>query len=574
MSDISQRKAHGLEAHATPASPRLRMIAFAITALSVALLFLGETVWIGNLSGDEASHVIMAKNIAHDFDYFARPSITPLGDLDEKRNVVTFPPGDALLRAIAIKIFGDAFLASALVNALAWGASLFFIYRIARLLGPESAPWTLMLAACSPGLFWMFSWQEAEPTMTTLGLGATWLLTSGHWNRKPVRTVLGGGLLGFAIVIKLFLVLPFIAVVGVCIIGRWLDDLPPCKFDIEFVLLALVGFIPAAGSHLIAVWLTAPEELSFWIRQVYLGPIFGTDSAITEKVVGHARTADYNHPFWYYLAVLYRDHFVLVPVLLAALLDPRRQWQAWRRPEAIALAVGVLVIVLWSVPATKEPLYILPSVTFLYLLCGWALNGSANAALNRSRKLVVIFATIGLGIAIIIAGMADIKPDDITPAYVWLHSLAAAAMIGALFAPKHWRGRLVPTLLALLLVFYVGLGVRSNSELPPKNRQLVAALEQPLADVSVREISFLVDDLNELQARLDRTGLMWKDLSDDELAAPDNLLAPGGKLGTIRAFIIAEEQEKNPRYAALVKAVRQSAKPHAEHENLLLRPRP
>ena len=167
MADSSQRKAHGLEAYATPAPPRLRMIAFAITALSVVLLFLGETAWVGNLSGDEASHVIMAKNIAHDFDYFARPSITPLGDLDEKRNVVTFPPGDALLRAVAIKIFGDPFLASALVNALAWGASLFFIYRIARLLGPESAPWTLMLSACSPGLFWMFSWQEADPTMTT-----------------------------------------------------------------------------------------------------------------------------------------------------------------------------------------------------------------------------------------------------------------------------------------------------------------------------------------------------------------------------------------------------------------------
>ena len=410
----------------------------------------------------------MAKNITHDLDYFARPSITPLGDLDEKRNVVTFPPGDALLRAIAIRFISNPFLASALVSALAWGASLFFIYRIARLLGPESAPWTLMLAACSPGLFWMFSWQEAEPTMTTFGLGATWLLTSGHWNRKPLRTVIGGALLGFAIVIKLFLVLPFIAVVGVCIVGRWFDDLPPCKFDIKFVLLAMAGFIPAAGSHLLAVWLIAPEELSFWIRQVYLGPILGEDSALAEKVGGHARTADYNHPIWYYLAVLYRDHFVLVPVLLAAILDPRRQWRAWRRPEAIALAAGVLIIALWSLPATKEPLYILPSVTFLYLLCGWALNGSASAALNRSRKLVVIFATVGLGLAIIVAGLAGIKPDDITPAYVWLHSLAAAAMIGALFAPKQWRSRLVPALLAILLIFYVGLGAIRRDDVPAK----------------------------------------------------------------------------------------------------------
>jgi hypothetical protein len=256
----NQHNKHDLEDHATSsAPPHLRTIAFAITALSVVLLFLGETVWVGNLSGDEASHVIMAKNIAHDFDYFARPSLTPLGDLDEKRNVVT------------IKLVENSFLASALVSASAWGAALFFIYRIARLLGPESVPWTLMLAACSPGLFWMFSWQEAEPTMTAFGLGATWLLTSGHWNRKPLRTVIGGALLGFAVVIKLLLVLPFVAVVGVCIVGRWFDDLPPCRFDIKFIGLAMLGFIPAAGSHLLAVWMMAPQELSFWIRQVYPG---------------------------------------------------------------------------------------------------------------------------------------------------------------------------------------------------------------------------------------------------------------------------------------------------------------
>jgi hypothetical protein len=58
---------------------------------------------------------------------------------------------------------------------------------------------------------------------------------------------------------------------------------------------------------------------------------------------------------------------------------------------------------------------------------------------------------------------------------------------------------------------------------------------------------------------------MWKDLSDEELASPGQLLAPDGKLGRIRAFIIAEEQGKNPRYADLVSAIRQIAMPHAEH---------
>lgn len=561
MSPSPQRKEQGLEALAT--------IAFAVAAVSVLLLFLGKTIWAGNLSGDEASHIIMAQNIAHDFDYFARPSIMPLGDLDAKRNIVTFAPGDPLLRAAAFKLIGDVFLASALVNALAWAASLFFIYRIARLLGPDSASWTLMLAACSPGLFWMFSWQEAEPTMTSFGLGATWLLTSGHWNRKAVRTVIGGVLLGFAVVIKLYLVLPFVAVVGVCIVGRWFDDLPPCRFDVKFLGLALLGFIPAACSHLLAVWILAPEELAFWIRQVYLAPLLGTATPLAQKLEGYERIAGLNHPFWYYLAILYRDHFVLVPVLLAAVLDPRRQWQAWRRPEAIALAAGVLVIALWSILANKEPLYILPSITFLYLLSGWALNGSADAALTRSRKMVVVFATLGLGVAIAIAGRAGIKPDDITPAYVWLHSLAAAAMIAVLFAPKKRRSALVPTVLVLLLGFYVFLTHRNAP--PASNRQLVAALQAPLADAEVREISFLADDLNEIQARMQRTGLMWRDLTAEELAEPAALLAPGGRLGNIRAFIAADEQIDDPRYAGLLKAIREVSNAHAERPNLWLR---
>ncbi len=553
-----------------PAPPQgLRTIAFAIAAVSVVLLFLGETVWVGDLSGDEASHVIMAQNIASDFDYFARPSITPLGDLDEKRNIVTFPPGDALLRAVAIKMVGDSFVGSALINALGWGASLFFIYRIARLLGPDSAPWTLILAACSPGLFWMFSWQEAEPTMTAFGLGATWLLTSGHWNRKLLRTVIGGALLGFAVVIKIYLVLPFVVVVAACIVGRWFDDLPPCKFDLKFIALATLGFIPAACSHLIAVWIIAPNELSFWIEQVYLGPLLAPDSAIAQKMEGYERSEDLNHPFWYYLAILYRDHFVLVPILLAAVLDPRRQWQAWRRPEAIALAAGVLVIALWSIPAHKEPIFILPSVSFLYLLCGWALNGSATAALNPSRRLIVLFATIGLGVAIIIAGLVGIKADDITSAYVWLHSIAAIAMIGALFAPQRMRIRLVPALLALLLFAYVGISHQSAE--PPINRYYAAALEPVLADAEVREISFLVDDLNELQARLHRTGLMWKDLTEEELAEPEKMLAVDGKLGSVRAFILADEQLNEPRYRALHQAIQQVTKPSEFSGRLLLR---
>jgi len=553
-----------------PAPPQgLPAIAFAIATLSVVLLFLGETVWVGDLSGDEASHVIMAQNIASDLEYFARPSITPEGDLDAKRNVVTFPPGDPFLRAIAIRILGDSFLASALVSALAWGAALFFIYRIARLLGPDSAPWTLILAACSPGLFWMFSWQEAEPTMTAFGLGATWLLTSGHWNRKLLRTVLGGVLLGFAVVIKIYLVLPFVVVVAACIVGRWFDDLPPCKFDLKFVAMAALGFIPAAGSHLIAVWILAPHELSFWIEQVYLGALNTENATVSEKFSGHARTGNQSHPFWYYLAILYRDHFVLVPVLLAAVLDPRRRFKAWRRPEAIALAVGVLVIALWSIPATKEPLYILPSVTFLYLLCGWALNGSATAALNLSRRLVVLFSTVGLGVAIIIAGLAGIKADDITSAYVWLHSIAAVAMIGALFAPQKMRIRLVPTLLTLLLIAYVGIYHKSAEA--PINRHYAAAMEPVLADAEVGEISFLVDDLNELQARLHRTGLMWKDLTEDELSEPGKLLAPDGKLGKVRVFILDDEQLSAPRYASLYKTIMQTSVRSEKYGRLLIR---
>ena len=553
-----------------PTPPRgLRTVAFAIAAVSMLLLFLGETVWVGDLSGDEASHVIMAQNIAIDMEYFARPSITPEGDLDAKRNIVTFPPGDPFLRAIAILLMGDSFLASAMVSALAWGAALFFIYRIARLLGPDSAPWTLILAACSPGLFWMFSWQEAEPTMTAFGLGATWLLTSGHWNRKLLRTFLGGVLLGFAVVIKIYLVLPFVVVVAACIVGRWFDDLPPCKFDLKFVAWAALGFIPAACSHLMVVWVLTPHELSFWIEEVYLGPLLAPDSAIAQKFEGYERSEDLNHPFWYYLAILYRDHFVLVPILLAAVLDPRRQWQAWRRPEAIALAAGVLVIALWSIPTNKEPIYILPSVTFLYLLCGWALNGSASAALNTSRRWVVIFATLGLGVAIIIAGLAGIKADDITPAYVWLHSIAAIAMIGALFAPQNLRARLVPALLTLLLFAYSGIFHFSADA--PINRHYATALQPILADAEVREISFLADDLNELQARLHRTGLMWKDLTDEELADPGKLLAADGKLGSVRAFILADEQLENPRYTTLRLAIEQLSKPSQLSERLLLR---
>jgi hypothetical protein len=166
-----------------------------------------------------------------------------------------------------------------------------------------------------------------------------------------------------------------------------------------FALFALT-FVVFALSHLAFVALSSPGDLRAWLHTVYLGIFSG--AGVTGPKLSKGESSAFA-----YLAWLLRDHgAVLVPIVLGLPAATRRV-SANRRAIFAALIGALVAIVPLSVPASKEPLYLLPVLPFLYLLAGLSLSAPEHeplryARVNRgaARASLVLAALLVLGIVL------------------------------------------------------------------------------------------------------------------------------------------------------------------------------
>ena len=224
------------------------------------------------------------------------------------------------------------------VNALSFVLLLFFSYRLLSLFEVQAGRFAVLLLAASPVIVGLYSQLEAEPLMTTFGImGLYYALRAGFADGRRRFFFISGLCLGMSFALKLWLfgplALAIAAALGPVLVGEDASGLPSpagppsVRASLRRLLqreklLAVgafgLGAIIPAGLHLAAIGWYYPADMGFWLKDIYFGFFTGQGVSGT-KSGGPGVPADWVHPVWSYAAVLYRDHFFLLPILLLGL---------------------------------------------------------------------------------------------------------------------------------------------------------------------------------------------------------------------------------------------------------------
>lgn len=400
-----------------------------VSAVCVAAL--AATSLRADATHDEQVNTTMALNMLGSFDYVVHPSVYPAGprdwrttDLPALGNTPFFPGLLALASAVG------GLTGMRLVPLFSFLTTILFGALLAREHSPRAGLYSAMLLASSPSLMSQSLMLEFEPTLTAFSLAGLYLAARGTRVRKLSLCFAGGALLGFGFLTKMWLTVPYaLAACAFVLVQTTLvraRDAVPLRLR-RSVLAALSGFALTAGLHLLFVAIASPSDLPFWVKSVYLG-IFSGQGVTGSKL--SALSLYVPKPLWYYPAVLYRDHFYLVPLTLFGLPALLRR----TRPQAMLLLAMVfgacMGVVLLSVPAVKEPLYVLSVAPFLYLLAGTCL-----AELDDDSTKYTPANATAVQAALVFAGLSTLA--------IWVSALSHSGSVSVGYSGLHSLGMVV-----------------------------------------------------------------------------------------------------------------------------------
>lgn len=373
-----------------------RLVAFA--ALTV-LVVIGLRLGGGRLpwSQDETDLVSLAVGLAEDAHLWLRPDYHPLALETGAAQDAAAPLGHGLVAPpLASALMALPSLLGVASND-AWpvlGAALLLLgiadlARTLASLGDEKPPpslatclcWTLLVVALSPRAIVDTLTLEAEIPMAGL---ASLGLARAIRARTSADHAGAGALLGLAFLAKLWLVGPP-ALAALAVAYRRPRD---------HVGALVLGAALVATAHLALVATLDPASLATWLREVYFGGILST------KLAGVAAHPEWAHGPLYYPAAIARElGGALVVLAAAALSSSRAARAAWVGSPAGRAAAGMAAsVAVLSVPAIKEPLYVLPAVA-LGLAMAVAALARPRAPLEGLRRLVPV-AAIAVALAV------------------------------------------------------------------------------------------------------------------------------------------------------------------------------
>ncbi|MCU0654383.1 MAG: hypothetical protein MUF64_03555 [Polyangiaceae bacterium] len=366
---------------------RILLLLTALAALALGWRLLpGRATW----SADEGDLVRLACAMATDARAWLRPDYHPA-------------PG-AFLR------LGDGLVAPPLASALialpallgwaspgAWPlipASLLLvsIAALARALRPASSPWLALAAATlvaplAPRFAIDLLTLEAEIPLAAFScLALALVLRPRDALACPAAA---GALVGLAFLAKLWLAGPVVLAVA----GALLASRPRPRLLLAFALAALA----TGAAHLLLVALLDPTSLERWLREVYLAPFLASGGIASTKWQGVSSHPEWSHGFWYYPPAIARELGLALPLALLG------AYRSVRGPEArplhgalLGMTLGVAVL---SVPAIKEPLYVLPAIALGAALAARGLVDLATSPGLRGRRVAVLAAAVALAVA-------------------------------------------------------------------------------------------------------------------------------------------------------------------------------
>jgi hypothetical protein len=193
-----------------------------------------------------------------------------------------------------------------------------------------------------------------------------------------------------------------------------------------------------------------------------------------------------------------------------------------------------------SVPAFKEPRYVLAVVPFLYAFAGLSLAAFARSPekLRPATASVVRFSMLVSIAAFFAVGLFYLLGGPVTGWYVATHAFGTLLCLAlgevwmrTRFVTRELAGLSVAGLIAFAIAY-------PHIASTPPFAALADLMRPRLASAAAGYPSFVARDCDVLQGYLDRTGIRIEDwMADPERAAADDRL---------RAFVVAPDEAEQP----------------------------
>lgn len=531
---------------------RAPFVLWCLGAAACLLMLVANVYWREHYTGDEGFYGVTAKNMLRSSDYWLRPSYLPAGDFDADKEGFAHPPFNSYFYAVALWAARGSLAGIDVLNVACFAALLVLAYRLVRRFDETAAVCAVVLLAASPSMAGFYSFLEAEPLMTTFGLAALCCAVGGGFARgEKHRFFLSGLCLGFSFALKLWLFGPLLLAVGAAVLVRIWQTRPAAASVVTAAALFFLGAVIPAGLHLAAIAVVHPGDVKFWLHDIYFG-IFTHAGISGSKLAGNASPTEWSHPIWYYGAVVYRDHFFLLPVVLFGLRSVWRDPLLKGAPLFILLA-GAAGLAPLSLMKVKEPLYILACVVFLYLLAGCCLAALVRRVRSTGRIDAPSFwgttaITGALLAGVLLAYARGLKPDDLTREFVLAHTATLAGIL-AIAAAAGWkrsaawfeRGIYGGAAVALLALFAFQFATRN-----PRDAAIARAAQPYIEPNAPAALSMVASNFKGYQLYTFRRGVYWHELNLEQ--APATLLE-SAPFQTVRAFIVSPADQARPEMA-------------------------
>jgi hypothetical protein len=548
-----------------------------LAALACLGLLLSNVFWREQFFGDEGFYGVTALNMLRSSGYVLRPSFRPDGDFLADKDGFAHPPFNSYLYALSLwpgnaRSFSQAnppppvaLAGPEIVNAVAFALLLYFVFQFLRTFDPKAATFTVLLLIASPAMRNYYSQLEAEPLMTTAGIaGLYYAVRSGPGAAKLWFVFASGLCLGLAFAFKLWLCGPLGLAIAAALVLRVREASNPIRNTLCALPVFGIAFLLPAGVHLAAIGLCYPQDLQFWLKNIYFG-VFTHAGISGSKVAGVGVASEWVHPIWYYGPALYRDHFFLLPILLlgvAALF-----WEVQQKtgpidriPESYSkgrttqlvwiLFAGFSGILPLSVIKVKEPLYVLSCSVFLYCLAGLCLAALVRRFSSAKHMGPGWLEKAGL-IAIIAAAAIipalyalHIQQGKITGAFVMAHS-GVAALVLVLFwmASRRHAGVLFERGMGIsCIAVMIGSFAFNWLTTRPQDRAITQLISPVVGSNSPTELSFIASNYKSQQYSTFRSGCYWRELDLERTPA---VLLSTPQYAHVRAFILDADDLEN-----------------------------
>ncbi|HET8933627.1 MAG TPA: glycosyltransferase [Polyangiales bacterium] len=500
----------------------------ALAAVTLGYAFVSGVPWAQLTSPNEGVNVTMARNIHESSQFFTRPSVFPGGrtdwlkdDVPALGNLPTYPALLAPMTAFS------GFAGMALISFLAWCITVYATSRLVSLVDPKAGLYTAILMLTAPALLLSFRRIEFEPILTALCAAGSYQVVRGIWQRQRFRCLIGGALLGLGFITKMWLIVPYaFAMISFCVgEAASVRSSGQSAGLRKSVIVGGVGFAITASAHLLYVAFVSPADLPVWIQQVYFG-IFSGKGITGGKLSALADYARHERSALYYPLVLYRDHFVLLPLCMYGIGEVLRVPQVRRRRLLAMIGGGLIAIVALSVPAYKDARYVLAATPFMYAFAGICLSAFARSP-DKLRPATVSVVRLSMVLAtlafLVVLGvyLAD-APVKISGVYVLAHAAGTALclLLGQLWMRTQWVTRQLGILALIGLAGFAIVYPRVD-ETPPY-AAIARVLAPHLKDAEPAYPSYVASGCNELRGYTERTGLCFGDLVHERTPAQED----------------------------------------------------